>query len=147
MKSSDLKNQALFDFFLMFTMITNIFFILWLSVELIFALITFLSLLVICAPTHISHYVCEKWKFSKFYRENVKKIIILYGSQNLIVMLTLSVELNWNIVSMRYSDDNCKVLNKYSLRCEIQWMGLEFTPLWIYVLNHLVHCSIWYLYQ
>ena len=81
-------------FFLVFTMITNIFFILWLSVELIFALITFLSLLVICAPTHISHYVCEKWKFSKFYRENVKKIIILYGSQNLIVMLTLSVELN-----------------------------------------------------
>ena len=45
-----------------------------------------------------------------------------------------------------YSDNNCKVLHKYSLRCEIQWRGLDFTPLWIYMLNHLVHISICYLY-
>ena len=81
-------------FFLMFTMITNIFFILWLSVELMFAPITFLSLLEICVTTHISHDMCEKWKFSRFYRENVKKIFILHDSKNSIVMLTLSVEFN-----------------------------------------------------
>ena len=80
--------------FLMFTMITNIFSILWLSVELIFALITFLSLLEICAPTHIYHDMCEKWKFNRFYSENAKKIFISYNFQNSIVMLTLSVELN-----------------------------------------------------
>ena len=65
-----------------------------LFVELIFAPITFLSLLEICAPTHISHDMCEKWKFSRFYRENVKKIFISFNFQNFIVMLTLSVELN-----------------------------------------------------
>ena len=48
---------------------------------------------------------------------------------------------------MRYSDDNYKVLHEYSLRCEIQRRGLDFTPIWIYVLNHLVHFSICYLYH
>ena len=48
---------------------------------------------------------------------------------------------------MRNSDDNCKVLHKYPLGCEIQWRGLDFTPLWIYVLNNLVHFSICYLYH
>ena len=80
--------------FLMFTMITNIFSILWLSVELIFALIIFLSLLEICASSHMSHDMCEKWIFSRFYSENVKKILISYNFQNSIFMLILSVELN-----------------------------------------------------
>ena len=80
-------------FFLLITITTNIFFILWLSAELMFAPITFPSLMVICVPTHIYHDMCEKWKFSQFYRENVKKFFILHESQNSIVMLTLSVEL------------------------------------------------------
>ena len=44
---------------------------------------------------------------------------------------------------MRYSDDNHQDVHKYSLRCEIQWRGLDFTPLWIYVLNHLVVFGIY----
>ena len=39
--------------------------------KLIFAPLNFFSLLEICAPTHISHDICEKWKFSWFYREIV----------------------------------------------------------------------------
>ena len=31
---------------------------------------------------------------------------------------------------MRYSDDNYKVLHKYSLRCGIQRRGLDFTAIW-----------------
>ena len=77
-------------FFLMFTMITIILFILSLSVELIFAPITFLSLLVICALTHISYDMCEKWKFSRFHKKKCKKIFILCGSQNSIVMVLWS---------------------------------------------------------
>ena len=76
-----------------------------------------------------------------------EKVIILYDFQNSIGMLTWSVELNSKLVSMRYSDTHCTFLHWYSLRCEIQWRGLKFTPLWIFVLNHLLHFSIWYLYQ
>ena len=57
----------------MVTMMTNIFLILWLSVELMVASISFSSLLVICAPTHISHDMCENENLVDFMEKMSQK--------------------------------------------------------------------------
>ena len=64
MKSSDLNNQALLDFFLMFTMITNIFFfffdcLLNLPFHICWRYVQLLTYLMICVKN-------EKWRFHTF---------------------------------------------------------------------------------
>ena len=73
---------------------------LWLFVELIFAPITFLSLLEICALTHKSHDMCEKWKFSIFFSKNVKnnqyfiQFLKFNGFANIVYWAYLEININ-----------------------------------------------------